>query len=356
MASEGANLEKTPYPVSSDLSEVPSLLKEYGVVVIPNVFSNEECDSWMKEILLNIEAITGNQVNHETPETWKEDKLPPQRRCGLYNEHILNNLKPVWEIRRDPRMKDIFKPVYSELKRKEVDEFVCSIDGINIQPNVERNVEGERDWPHCDQTERDDLFKCVQGQVVLTNSNASFRASPKSHQYFPELMDAAGIPDSSMNFAPLFNHLDKIIPSVITPNNIPFQIPIVAEKGSVILWFSTTIHSAMSVSCREPPTPDDPFKGWRGVVYVCYRPRSEFTSLHLNALEDCLKLNMGTSHWAKPMMPFDAHHPSPDIAKLLKKPQLVYEITKFTPGKDYCLINGVPNAMPKTNGNKCNVQ
>ena len=333
-------IDELPYPVSSDLTKVPSLLKEYGVVVIPNVFSSDECNSWMKEILLNMEAISGNHISHKDPETWTEDKLPPQRRYGLYNEHILNNLKPVWEIRRDPRMKEIFQPVYSELKGKVVDEFVCSIDGINIQPNVSRDEE-KNDWPHCDQTERDDIFKCVQGQVVLTNSSASFRATPKSHKHFKKIMDAAGIPDSSMNFAPLSHQVDKITSSVIAPNNISFQVPIQAEKGSVILWFSTTIHSAKSICNKEVPTLDDPFKGWRGVVYVCYRPRSEFNEQQLFALQNCIEENIGTSHWAKPIMPCGSNkvHPLPEMEKVIRNPKLVYDITNFTPEKDCFLIN-----------------
>ena len=40
--------ENRDYPVCSDLSQVPGLLKEYGVCVIPNVFSDKECDSWMQ--------------------------------------------------------------------------------------------------------------------------------------------------------------------------------------------------------------------------------------------------------------------------------------------------------------------
>ena len=340
--------EELPYPVSSDLTKVPKLLKEYGVVVIPNVFTNEECNSWMREILLNMEAISGNNVNHKDPETWTEDKLPPQRRYGLYNEHILNNLKPVWEIRRDPRMKEIFEPVYSKLKGKKVDEFVCSIDGINIQPNISREEEGN-DWPHCDQTERDDIFKCVQGQVVLTNSSASFRATPKSHKHFKEVMKAADIPDSSMNFAPLSYHVDKITSSVISPNKMSFQVPIQAEKGSVILWFSTTIHSAKSISRKEVPTPDDPFKGWRGVVYVCYRPRSEFNTQQLIALQNCIEENVGTSHWAKPIMPVGTNkvHPLPDMQKVIKNPKLVYDITNFSPEQDCFLINA---KMEEDNG------
>ena len=104
-------------------------------------------------------------------------------------------------------MKSIFQPVYSKLKGIDVHEFVCSIDGINVQPNISRMPTGEKDWPHCDQTERADIFKCVQGQVVLTNTNASFRATPKSHKHFVDMMkiaEAVGHPYNKV--AKWFNH------------------------------------------------------------------------------------------------------------------------------------------------------
>ena len=150
----------TPYPVCTDLSKVTSLLKHYGVCVIPNVFTDQECDLCMKEILSNIETLSGNEVNHKYPNSWTTDKLPPQVRYGLY-QNLVNNLRPVWEIRRDQRWKNIFTTVYSELLGEQIDEFVCSIDGINIQPNIVRNDREQKDWPHCDQTSRDDIFKCV---------------------------------------------------------------------------------------------------------------------------------------------------------------------------------------------------
>ena len=125
----------TQFPVCTDTSQVAFLLKEFGVCVIPDVFTSFECDTWMQEILSNIETLSGHQVNHKNPDSWTVDKLPPQIRYGLF-QYLLNNLKPVWQIRRDPRWKNIFKQVYSELRDEEIDEFVCSIDGINIQPNV----------------------------------------------------------------------------------------------------------------------------------------------------------------------------------------------------------------------------
>lgn len=355
MEPQSTDTQKIPYPVCDDISQVPSLLKEYGVCVIPNVFSNNECDSWMRKILSNIEAISGNEVDHTQPETWTVDKLPPQIRYGLY-QNLVSNLQPVWEIRRDERLKSLFKQVYSTLRGESVEEFVCSIDGINIQPNISRNTEGEKDWPHFDQTERDDIFKCVQSQVVLTNTTAAFRASPTSHKYFTDMLELAGIPDNGFNFAKFTDdQIEELKASIISPNKVPFQVPIKAEKGSVILWLSSTMHSAMSARSKANPTPEDPFKGWRGVVYVCYRPKSDLTADQLKILDDCLENNRGTSHWSTRVF----SHPSiqkrnnkqfylnsngieqeisPIIKQFCDDPKLVYDVTKYQPSKGSNLI------------------
>jgi hypothetical protein len=345
MSSEPEIPIDTPYPICSNITKVASLLKEFGVCVIPDVFSTSECDSWMEKILSNIELLSGNEVDYNQPELWTEDKLPPQVRHGMYQK-IINNIKPVWEIRRDPRMKGIFKQVYSELKEEDVDEFVCSIDGVSIQPNNDQRPSGEKDWPHCDQTERDDIFKCIQGQVVLTNTQACFRATPGSHKHFIDIMKVANVPDNDGNFAK-FNddQIETINERVVLPNNLPWQVPIRSNKGSVILWTSTTVHSSMSSRVKETPTKDDPLKGWRGVVYVCYRPKSEFSMDQLKVLEDCLEGNRGTNHWATEVYPLDCRGQektqkfSPAIKRLVSNPQLVYQEIKFKPDKLSFLIN-----------------
>ncbi len=98
----------------------------------------------------------------------------------------------------------------------------------------------------------------------------------------------------------------------------------------------------MQSGIKETPTEEDPFKGWRGVVYVCYRPKSEFSQAQLELLEDCLENNRGTNHWATwiwPLRRSNADKPIDGIPKLLEQPDLVYGITKFKPHKKSFLIN-----------------
>ena len=97
--------------------------------------------------------------------------------------------------------------------------------GVNVQPNVAHDTAKEKDWPHCDQTERDNIYKCVQGQVVLTNTQACFRASPSTHRYFVDVMEMCHFPDNDYNWAQ-FNERDVelIKERILTPNQLPFQV------------------------------------------------------------------------------------------------------------------------------------
>ena len=61
----------TEYPVCRDITKVTSLLKEYGVCVIPDVFTDDECNSWMTDILTSMEILSGGKVNHLKPDSWK---------------------------------------------------------------------------------------------------------------------------------------------------------------------------------------------------------------------------------------------------------------------------------------------
>jgi len=276
-----------------DIDKIATALHEHGVVVIPNVFSSEECNEWMSQIVGSIQELANldiygkktknlNLSSQATIErTWINKNLPPQVRYGLFKT-MLSHLKPVWQIRKDPRLYEIFRAAYLGLDQyrdpwlkdytfhttsssgddkdlldvlSDVDvlpDFVSSCDGINIQPNIAsdnagRNGEGkDSDWAHVDQTVRRDPYRCVQGQVVLTQTDACFRCSPGSHKIFDEIMDLCYIGKGDKSNWCKFkkDQIPKV--KALMPQEDNYQIPIRVNRGSVILWLSTTVHSSMS--------------------------------------------------------------------------------------------------------------
>ena len=105
----------------------------------------------------------------------------------------------------------------------------------------------------------------------------------------------------------------------------------------MILWLGSTIHSALSVSQPMQPTTENPWAGWRGVVYVCMRPRKEFTNEQIAELDRCLEQNLGTNHWAtrvvQPNQRFDRELDkySTIIQRYIQDPRLMYDVLEYSP-------------------------
>jgi len=434
--------EEPPY-VAQTADQVPVILKRYGVVVLPNVFSAAECDAWMEQIVGSVECLSSQRASkrshtqdvkfssssldlkhnrkkkgnangkqttknssnkrksgkgvsrHNTKSTWIPQNLPPHGRFGLFKS-LLNNLQPVWEIRRDPRLLEIFRKVYGSLREERnsysyttdgaretmmggLDSFICSPDGVNLQPNQMPDGFGnipDKDWAHVDSTNRRNPFQCVQGQVVLTNTTAAFRCTPGSHLMFDEVLDACYIPrnEGASSKHPARNwlkfrteqlsELQKIVyksPGSFSGNcfsdagcneeletieNIEqwWQIPIQASRGSIILWFPSTIHSAASVVRTLEPTPSDPWRGWRGVVYVCLRPKCDFSENEMQRLESCMTENNGTNHWGTHVVNAagERNHQTQynaAIEDLIEDSTRVYDVLGWKPGNREFEIN-----------------
>ena len=109
-----------------------------------------------------------------------------------------------------------------------------------------------------------------------------------------------------------------------------YQVPIQAPKGSFIIWASSLIHSAKMSIQKEVPTLEDPYKGWRCLVYVCYRPKSQFSKKELIRRASVVKDNRCTNHWGTKVF---AKKPGstwrlkfhPEMEKMLVNPSLMYE-------------------------------
>lgn len=105
-----------------------------------------------------------------------------------------------------------------------------------------------------------------------------------------------------------------------------------APKGSVIVWTSATIHSAKLQNKIEKPLKQDKYHGWRGVIYVCYRPTTEFTDKQIAKRIIAYETNRTTNHWGtkifakRPGLRYNyikKRHPR--IEKMLDDPVLVYK-------------------------------
>ena len=322
---------------------VPRLLHLYkrdGLAVVTGVLTPDECLDTCDAMVAYIQALGTGVDASRLVDTWTDYNLPPQTRPGLF-QALFSNMPAVWTIRSHPHVRRIFEVLYSHLRGKPTTEFIVSNDAVTLRPGccaAPAATTPAKDWPHLDQTTRDDIFRCVQGQAVLTDTLASVVASPGSHRLLGGVLDACGVAADDATDWCKFN--DKQVPRVQAvlraakeagAHHIQWQVPIIAPPGSFIVWSSATVHSSRLSPAEERPTVDAPYLGWRAVIYVCYLPREEFSEQELEVRRAVVARNQTTDHWGTKVFPKrpggrqlyrDKRHPR--IEAMLEDPTLVY--------------------------------
>lgn len=302
-----------------------------GVAVLCNVFAADECADLMDRIITNMERLTPG-LDRADPQSWHSSQCLPRIHGGLY-QCVLSNLQAVWDARGDPRILQIFSAIYGHLRKTQVDDFIVSGDGINIKPPFQGpyHTAKTKDWAHLDQT-NGSMYDCVQGQLVLCDTTAGFRVTRGSHGVWQEVVAATGGPGKSWR---KFTEPQCIAAKQICDAaQLEWQTPVIAPAGSVILWTSSTIHSALTQSTSDANSAEV-WSGWRGVIYICMRPRSEFTAAQLKKRWLAFMQNRVTNHTSLtlfPKNPMGRYGPAPaaftqeDGRNLVTSPELIYEI------------------------------
>jgi len=253
---------------------VNKILDEWGVCVVEKYFTTEQSDNWRNSIINWI-----HKISPATKSEWKTFNLPNGPREGMM-QNIVSHCPTVWEIREH------FYPIFRDLLQEE--ELLTSIDGATVHPPI-LNKNNDNDWPHIDQTIEN--IRCIQAQVVLTDTTASFRCTPKSHLHHRTILEICEQIDDTTNWC----KPNSVQLKAIKPLFEYWQIPIHVPKGSMIFWRSNTIHSAQ----KNEKLDDD----WRCVVYVCMRPKEEYSPKNLNTLIKSAKEGRTTNHWGTTMFP-----------------------------------------------------
>lgn len=310
-----------------------NIFSEHGVAIITNVFTPEYCDERIGEILNTFEALGTGIDRNDLENTWIRENLPPQTRPGLY-QALMSHIQPVWTVRSNKNVRKIFEVLYSNLRNEKVDDFITSFDGINFMPNGIKPFYTQRskDWPHLDQTKRNNPFDCIQGQAVLSNTTACFRCTPGSFRIYNEILDEEKAIPRTNNWCK-FKNPNKI-QEMCEAEGLNWQIPMHSPKGSFIVWSSSTVHSAKNADKKEEYDEKDPYLGWRAVVYVCLRPRKEIKQRFLKKREKYFNTNRCTNHWSTKIFPkrpggrfLYMQDRDENIEHYLSNPESIYEIT-----------------------------
>lgn len=281
-------------------------LNEFGLVVLSNIIPPDACDkyvessvNWLTSILPPLSRAT---------QTWTPENTPTGPRKGMY-QSLVGHCPVAWELREK------LYPLFASLHATE--DLITSIDGATIFPPCKSSA---ADWPHIDQTTSEKDLVCYQGQVVLTNTTASFRCTPGSHLIHEEIVTEYNLDRKSQWHKFTTDEIEKL-----KPRFTDWQIPIHVPKGSVILWRSTTIHSAKYVDDPTIYQPDKSWDGWRCVYYICQRPKIHCSKRGLKTIKDAALKGRTTNHWGTKTFPktgrFAKKHPA--VENVLKNPELV---------------------------------
>lgn len=329
-------------------NKIEDILLEYGLVVINDVYSFDECDSTMEELIECFHKINSNVIYNNGQLSWEKKDLPPETRDGMY-QRLVSNLPILYKYRSDPKLHEIYSLAYSKIREREINEFISSIDGLNLRPPIEPFYkETDDDWAHLDQESTEKyIYKYIQGQIVISDSRGCFRASPKSHLLFNE------IHQMNIELSHKYSELDYQKRSELIENQIrekikniggEYQIPIRTTKGSIILWFSSLIHSSMTQDekfnlLEYPHKINSKWANWRCVLYITLQPKDEVTKKQILNIKRASRTNRTTNHSAEKIFSdyVDDYNPSnysSVIADYVEKPEDIYKISGLNPQID----------------------
>lgn len=320
-----------------DYSKYFDILDRDGYVVIPNVISDDRCDEILS-MLINETCkgygISGKDFNKRLPDImWRSQKI-----CNLQGEGM-------WNIRTDKNIMDLYKQLWfhhlpqNELENNSIElsddiYLTCSLDGFCItanslekpKPSWNNNDPG---WLHsdqskdhvtpfewdvnskiCDNNENDPIIKpdiseirsCVQGQLLLKDCNegeSSFCVLKGSHKLWKECHTKF---DNHFKSNTYFNMINKNIFNWFLEKGCE-HIKVYCPKGSMILWYSCTIHSGSGPTKDIQPLvitknkKEIKYYNGRAVAFVNYTPNWWCNSKDWDNKNNAFTKGLGTNHW-----------------------------------------------------------
>lgn len=242
-----------------------AVLQTDGFVVIPQVMSASDCDRYSAEIKHIIAAMNkeGKVVANDAS-TWTASNLPTSLH-GIFQGYNLGHIRPVWDVRQDRNVNDVFAGLYNTRRLLSSFDALCVIPPWELRGKRYKPDNGTR-WWHVDQGKRKVGFHCAQGLVTLDemqSDDATLRVLQHGHLLHESMLK---------HFQTTFPHgdwlrlSDEHIRWLQEKDHRVREVAVSANKGDLVLWDSRTPHcNCMAQAGRKTPR-------WRVVVYVCQMP------------------------------------------------------------------------------------
>jgi len=262
----------------------------FGVAIIPNVLSDEECTATVNGIWDFFEHITQAwevPIKRSVELSWKGlYKLYPMhsmlvQHWGVGHAHVS------WDLRQNEKIVDIFAHFWKCAPH----DLLVSFDGLsfNLPPEVtKRGWNKQNTWYHTDQTYTANEFKCIQSWVTgldVNDGDATLSFMEGSNKFHKECGETFKITDKK-NWYKLTKEQEAFyIAKGCSYKNIK------CPKGCLVVWDSRTIHCGVeAIKTRLQPN-------FRAIVYLCYMPREVCSKANLKKKQKAFEELRTTSHW-----------------------------------------------------------
>lgn len=242
-------------------------IEEHGYCVVPNVLSDQECESayhmfhdWKNEI-----------HDHD----YVHNSVDPH---GIYKYHQAGHTRHAWYIRTRPSVQAVFKELWR------TDDLIVSFDGCCYIEK--KSPKKDKNWTHSDQAPTTEGLQCIQGFVALTtNKERTFVVYEGTHKMHHQFFKDRNIQNSKN-----WNRISDEDTAKLNDRKRVLHVP----AKSLVLWDSRTFHQNQY---------GKPFSEERIVQYVCYLPKNHpknTPKMHQKRVK-YFGEKRTTSHWPVPV-------------------------------------------------------
>jgi ectoine hydroxylase-related dioxygenase (phytanoyl-CoA dioxygenase family) len=280
---------------NTTVNELTNTLDTFGVAVIPNILTNNECIEYRNGIWDELENLTSTIDDADVPfdrnntnSYGKFFKLYPMHSM-LLQHYGIGHLQNIWNIRQHENVCNIFSNVWNAPN----EELLVSFDGMSLCLPPEYTNKGwfnKNWWFHTDQSFKLKGKHCIQGIVTLydvKDGDASLAILEGSHKYHRKFGKKFNKLNNKSDWYKL-NTNDEY--QFYFDNDCEMKI-VKASRGSIILWDSRTIHQGIG------PQKNRDRERFRMVVYVCMTPRINATQTAINKKINAFNELRTTNHW-----------------------------------------------------------
>lgn len=263
-------------------------IEKYGVAIIPNVFTEKECDDLLSEMWDFFEHITKKwetPIKRKDNKTWKQIYNLFPLHSMLVQYFSIGHAQFAWNARQNQKAIEIFSHFWN------TDELLVSFDGssFHLPPEVTgRGWNKEHSWYHTDQSYTRNKLECLQSFVSLLDINegdatlAFMEGSNKYHAAFAKEFNIDKTDD--------WYKLDETEEDFYKERKCTYK-KIKCTKGSLVFWDSRTIH------CGIEPCKERKVQNIRAVIYLCYMPKYLISKPNLEKKKEAFNNLRTTNHW-----------------------------------------------------------